>query len=473
MSALPRISVLIALAAALVACGGQQKRPPNVLVVVIDTLRADRLGAYGNGQGLTPFLDSVAARGTVFEHAYAASCWTVPSVAGLFTSRFPSQNRMVTFGSRLADDEVTVAERLRDAGWVAGGFVTNHNLQRRFGWDQGFAEWQAPPEHKDDAAMEGDTVRAQTLAWLDRTWQRDSRTPILLYVHYMEPHEPYEPREPFRSRFAANVPDLQKRAEELVAVFDATPSATESEKAAALARFEEDRLRTLPRLYDAEVAAVDEQMRLLFAELERRGFLDDAVIVVTSDHGEEFWEHGNLGHGHALYEESVRVPLILAGPGVPAGRRVTANVSTVDVAPTLLALLRLPSEPRFEGRSLPSLADGAAASARARPGPDATTDPLLQFEPMFPGYARVHVRGIVRERRKLLVGEDGRTTIFDLEADPGERHGAPVDGDHPSPMVDVLGTVDADLATRAAPAAQVDAISDGLKERLRALGYAR
>src|SRR5262245_47784655 len=160
--------ILAALACALtcLGCARVEDRVPNVLVIVIDTLRADRLGVYGSTRGLTPLLDALATRGTLFENAYAVSSWTIPSAASLFTSRYPTQRRLVTFTSKIADPEITLAERLRDGGWVGGCFSANANLREDWGYGQGFDQlWS---DQTPDVDVRGDTIRAQGLAWLDR-----------------------------------------------------------------------------------------------------------------------------------------------------------------------------------------------------------------------------------------------------------------------------------------------------------------
>jgi arylsulfatase A-like enzyme len=476
--------IILALAVLLAACGDDSPRPPNVLLVVIDTLRADKLGAYGNQRGLTPFLDSLVARGTVFEHAYAASSWTVPSMASLFTSRYPTQHRVVTFAQRIAADEVTVGERLQQGGWVGGGFAANPNLQSRFGYAQGFAEWHA--DAPENGEVDGDTLRAQSIAWLDRVWRRTDPMPTLLYVHYMEPHAPYASREPFRSRFAVN--DAGRALDQLEAISEVVDRATGGtahvepdkpfELAATLARLLEQGIRlthehVLPieRLYDAEVATADDQVRQLFDELAHRGFLDHAMVIVTADHGEEFNEHGHGSHGIALYEESVRVPLIMMGPGVPTDRRVTENVSLVDVAPTLLDLLGLPPEPRFEGRSLVSVLSMPATSERGRgSGPDV----ILQLEQIgsVETDQRKHVRGLVRSGHKLLVGPDERTELYNLDVDPDETHD---DASELAADRDILtGALTSEgqrLGKRAVSEVATEPIDERLKGQLRALGY--
>jgi arylsulfatase A-like enzyme len=473
--------LVCALVALLAACGGSPPHPPNVVLVVIDTLRADKLGTYGNERGLTPFLDALAARGTVFEHAYAASSWTVPSMASLFTSRYPTQHRVVTFAQRIGDDEVTIGERLHQAGWLAGGYAANPNLQGRFGYAQGFADWHA--DAPQDGEVDGDTLRAQALAWLDRAAPWRQGTPVLLYVHYMEPHAPYEPREPFRSRFAVDdaghVLDPAAAVSQMIA--RATGGATQIDPdrrvdlgaAAAnllLAGTPLTRAHALPleRLYDAEVASADDQVRQLFDELDRRGVLDGALVVVTADHGEEFFEHGRGSHGITLYEESVRVPLIVVGPGVPAGRRVSQNVSLVDVAPTLLALLGLEAEPRFEGRSLvPTLAG-------AIPGRGAGPDIVLQLERSVPENLdhRAHVRGLVRAGEKLLVDRHDAGELYDLDADPGEtRRDPPALSAEGAPLAAALARHEESLATRAVASAAIEPLDERLKQQLHALGY--
>lgn len=484
---LPGFLVLVILST---ACRHEAPRPPNVLIVVIDTLRADRLGAYGHQGGLTPFLDLLARRGTLFEHAYAASSWTVPSVASVLTSRHLTQHQVSTFFSRLAEEEVTFPERLRDAGWITAGFSANPNVRVESGFGQGLDElWNEPTPHVD---VRGDALRAQALARLDRTWNRHAGSPAVLYLQYMEPHEPYDPPEPFRSRFVVDDDgkpfDMEAAIRASVASVlpgagrDATgkpPDAADAvrailargrpvtdEELAPIKLLSERRTR---RLYEGDVASADDQMRRLFDELERRGFLDNAVVVLTSDHGEEFGEHGGTSHGRTLYEESVRVPLILMGAGVPAGRRVAENVSLLDLGPTLLDLLGLPAEVRFEGRSLVPLMRAGAGSERA-----AAPDVLLQLEPMLPVTAdgRVHARALVRRDRKLLVRPDDAFEVYDLGADPGETRSTPAAlGVHGPTMRESLSLAEAELGERAGSAAPPVPLDAAHERRLRALGY--
>jgi arylsulfatase A-like enzyme len=445
------------LALALLALLGSactRQSPPNVVVIVVDTLRADRLGSYGNPRGLTPFLDGLAARGAVFLNAYATTSWTCPSVASLLTSRYPSQHRVVSFDSRLSDEEVTFAERLAPLHYVAGGFSANFRLLQSLGYAQGFTRWFAQVTSGED--MRGPELRAHALEWLDGAWHPGSGQPGLLYMQYMEPHAPYEPVEPYRSRF--------ERRED-----GAGDAAALNAKLVGLRWYDltSADVHLLESLYDGEVAAVDAELRQLFAELERRGFLDRSIVIVTGDHGEEFWEHGGLMHGTNLYNETVRVPLIVVAPGIEAGQRVEENVSLVDVAPTLLELLGLAAEPRFEGRSLVPLLRGRSGTGHATEPP---RDIILQLESTGYGLdAREHVDGIARGPITVLVRPTGSTETYDLAVDPAEKNDNP--SGHTAALAEAIAQKSADLRTRAGAPVKGPALDDATREKLRALGY--
>jgi arylsulfatase A-like enzyme len=450
-------AALAVLGLSLAGCRGAAEWPQHVVMIVVDTLRADRLGAYGNARGLTPFLDQLAQRGVVFTNASAASSWTVPSVASLLTSRYPSQHHVVAFSSRLADEEVTFAERLRDAHYLSAGFSANFRLLERLGYAQGFDYWRS--DAQKSGGLTGAQLREQGLAWLDGAWHRGSPRPLLLYFQFMEPHSPYAPPEPFRSRFAAN------------------DDGSASDPAASLRHLVEQRvhgqrwapedLHVIERLYDAEVATVDEEIRLLFSELERRGVLEHALTIVTADHGEEFGEHDGLEHGRTLYDESVRVPLIILAPGLPAGHRVAENVSLIDVAPTLLDLLGVSAEPRFEGRSLlPLMQPGSGTDS-------APVDVLFELSPTgWGGEPQVHDRGIRRGKLKLLLRRDGGRESYDLASDPSEQHPNPPQiAQQVNALASDVEHASSTLGRRAAAPVQGEALDEATKEKLRALGY--
>jgi len=284
----------------------------------------------------------------------------------------------------------------------------------------------------------------------------------------MEPHAPYEPLEPFRSRFM--------RRPEGAADADTDNQRLVSGRWHELTRADVDLLASL---YDAEVANVDSELQQLFAELERRAFFDNAIIILAADHGEEFWEQGTLTHGTNLYNVTVHVPLILIAPGFAGGLRVEEPVSLVDVAPTLLDLLDLPREPRFEGRSLVPLLQPQSLSARLRAawrGRNASPpsgEALLQLESTGYGFdAREHTEGLVRGSLKLLVRPGGIAELYDLAHDPEEKVENPPElQTQLSTMTEALASLRSDLSARASAQAQTAPLDDATREKLRALGY--
>jgi arylsulfatase A-like enzyme len=446
-----------------------QPSPPNILLILVDTLRADRLGTYGNTRGLTPFLDQLASQGTLFEHAYSTTSWTSPAVASLFTSRYPSQHRIVNYDSKLADDEITLATRLRQAGYTTAAFVANSQISRPRGFAVGFTYWwenQTAHEHAAD-------VRRAVAAWLDdSTGSRHG--PIFLYVHLLDPHRPYLPPEPYLSRFE-----------------DAATGAKASRADAKMTRKQWDKLtggevRLLESRYDGEVASVDAEIQQLVADLQRRGLLEHAVVILTADHGEEFMEHGGMNHGRTLNNEVINVPLIVVAAG-RAGHAVRENVSLVDIAPTLLDLAGLSAEPRFEGQSFVPLLTGPSAARRAASGiapagaaasagaDEAPRQRAIVVELLPNGSAfdlRRHARAIIRGSAKLLVSRSGETEFYDLELDPRETRptGADPDPQQRQLMVE-LDDAERRLSSRISIGTAVAPLDEAAKEKLRALGY--
>jgi len=442
-------------------------RPPNIILVVIDTLRADRLGGhYGRLRGLTPFLNELADRGTMFSNAYAPSSWTCPSIASLFTSRFPSQHRVASFDSVLQPAELSLAESLNPLGYRGAGVLANFRLTADLGYGQGFAFWDPifPPQPEVDAKVRGGRVREHAKAWLGANPAVGTRTPLFLYLHYLEPHAPYDPPEPFRSRLGpADLSRDQAKALNIkVMGFGPGNKGLVSRELAALGR-----------LYDGEVASVDDEIRQTFDVLEQAGVLDHAVIIVTADHGEEFGDHGEVMHGHTLYNDAIRIPLIIVAPGYPARQVVGDPVSLLDVAPTILALAGGAPEPRHEGRSLvPLLGNGDETPAPVGE-PTALLAELLPFRagPEAPGN-RLHYSAIIQGDRKGLLGTTGAVEVYDLASDPAERYPLPpltaVDW---SDLLVTLDTMQSALADRAAATGLAHPLDDATKEKLRALGY--
>jgi len=467
-------SVLHRVGATLLICStllfGCSRPPPNVIFILVDTLRADRLGAYANPHGLTPFLDSLAARSFVFRNAYTQAPWTNPSIATLFTSRFPLQHGIDSFASVLQDQEVTLAETLRAHGYDTTAFLAN-NLMGDRGFGQGFDVFETLFTEGDFTRGARPKVRAgalndRTLQWLDARPAGAGR-PLLLYLHYMEPHSPYAPPQALRDQVADGRQPPDIKIVNSLAIL------------AGGWRLEEYKLREIMEVYDAEVLSLDGELRRLFAELERRGVLRNAIVVFTADHGEAFQEHGFGGHGKVLYDEVLRVPLIVSVPGLSTRVDVDRPVSLIDVAPTLLDWLGIERPPSFEGPSLKPLMletwPGWLQPLRARWYSSAAEPlPILSeragLPPRVDGPHIEHQRSLVLGTQKFIAGANGAAEFYDLAADPGEGNSSALAEADRARLRRALGELVAHTAMSAA-ARHVQPIDEETRERMRALGY--
>jgi arylsulfatase A-like enzyme len=437
-----------------------------VVLIVVDTLRADRLGAYGNKRGLTPFLDSLAGRGTVFRRVVAPSSWTNPSVASLLTSRYQSQHGIVSFASKLAESEVTLPEVLHDRGYVTGAFTANALLRPTLGFRQGFDEYQLHWRYDAPATQKyhADQLNRDVLAWLDARPAEQRRQPAFLYIQYVEPHTPYDPPESALAKVCGNyLPNVDIINAELT-VFGMVP---------------ETQLGELADVYDAEVRSLDEGVRGLFAGLESRRFLDHALVIITADHGDQMMEHGGLGHGRSLYEEEVRIPLIVFASGQRTNAESEELVSLLDVAPTVLAAAGVSAPRSFEGRSLgwalPDTGGGWTASARVDGAGRRAATPvftqLLVADDVVTQYPDSHRAAVLLDHRKLVVRNNGREEFYDLAADPAERDPNALDEGARGTLRSVLQSSRAEAtAVRSSSAPPVDPETAA---RMRALGYLR
>ena len=461
---------LLALSLVIAAC--TRADPPDVLLIVVDTLRVDRLGAYGNERGLTPFLDSLAERSYVFQNAFAQSSWTSPSVASLLTSRFQSQHGVLHFRSVLADAEVTLPELLKQRGYATAGFCANWLIANNRGFGQGYDEYEVPGDPPQP--VRAAELNRRALAWLE-SLPRDPRPPAFLYLHYMEPHGPYTPDE-----FA------------LDQVFEARrrPSTAATKRILFLNRLKtrmdrnEDEaidgkraLRRIQDLYDAEILSVDRGLGALLSELGERGLLQNTLVVFTSDHGEEFLDHGWFGHSQSLYDELIHVPLFIHVPGQSERIDVEQVVSLIDVAPTILEWLRGEPAASFEGHSLGPLMQSAGGGMpgvprHERPGHDAG-EPFAISELVHGLGKRVtpHQVAIVMDSGKLIAGLHGEREFYDRAADPGEREPTSLADRERQQLEAALHSFASDVNRSTGPrrTRPLDKIT---RQQLRALGYA-
>jgi arylsulfatase A-like enzyme len=284
-------------------------RARNLLLVTIDTLRADRLGVYGSKDVATPRLDRIAAEGALAEQAMAHVPLTRPSHVTIFTGRLPAETGIRdNISPAVVPDVPLLAETLQRAGFVTGAFVSTVVLDPTSGLDRGFSTYVASfPGGTGEAQFlstvqkKGDVTTAEAIAWLEGLRKADAPTPrVFLWLHLYDPHDPYEPPEPYATRYAG-------------------------------------------RLYDGEVAWSDELVGRLDDALRRLGLRDDTMLLVTSDHGEGLGEHGETLHGFFTYQTTLRIPFLARGPGIRAGTRIGSTVRLVDVFPTALEMLGVPA----------------------------------------------------------------------------------------------------------------------------------
>jgi len=299
---------------------------PNLLVLCVDTLAAGRLSAYGYGRETSPRLAALAAGGTLFEAAQAPSSWTLPSTASLLTGLSPNTHGVLgDTRSYLMDSLVTWPEQLRALGLEGAAFVSNALVAKANNFHQGFSDWVQDNGPAGDADTDADALNRHLFQWLDG---QPKGARWFVYMHYMDPHAPYGAPGPERERFTGGYDEQRDFGGHL-------PRRIQLGSEPALSAAERDHVVDL---YDGEVAYFDRQLGLLLDELAARGLADETIIVVTADHGEELFEQDRLGHGYALNEPMLNVPLVLAGPGIPKGERVTVPVSTSSLFNTLMFL---------------------------------------------------------------------------------------------------------------------------------------
>ena len=314
---------------------------PNVVIYIIDTLRADHLGCYGYSRPTSPHIDGFARHATLFEEGRAQASWTRPAVATILTGLYPITHQAERTIDRLPERIETLAERLSAAGYETAMLTANGNVAGRFGFRQGFDQFVYLPERRSAryTHVRSWEMNRQVFDWLDH---RRRGRPFFLVVHTVDPHEPYTPREKYRKVLAADVEDLSIGVHAQV-------------RRLPLLSPDEARARAplLEELYDAEIADNDASFGELVARFEHMGLGKDTAIFLLADHGEEFYDHGGWTHGSTLYEEQLRIPYVVRLPeGVGAGLVVHTPAEQVDVAPTVLELAGVALPPELPGRSL-------------------------------------------------------------------------------------------------------------------------
>lgn len=422
--------------------GGPPSGAPSVLLLVLDTVRALELSAYGYFRPTSPAVAALGAEGVKFERAVATAPWTLPTHASIFTGRY-QRDLSVGWLTPLDAGPPTIAEHLAALGYATGGFVANHRYTtREYGLDRGFQAY-------GDYAVVGNLAIGSTMLGrlaitafnaltgrdvipgrkdaariIDEflAWQRQvGGRPYFAFLNFFDAHDPYAPESPYDLMFAGVEPPARR-------IETGRPHSAEE-------------IQGLQDAYDGAITYLDVQLGRLFDSLRVAGTLDETLIIVTADHGEEFAEHGHLGHGSGLHFPALHVPLIVRWPGggVPGGVEVDDPVSLVDLPATIIDLVGSGDSAAFPGTSLAPLWRG---------GPNRGTSPVLSElywvanQPESYPVAGGDMRSLVRGRYHLIAGPGAREELYDIQADPFERQdlaGQPE-------LADTLRSLRADLA---------------------------
>ena len=394
---------------------------PNIVWIVVDTLRADHTGFLGYPTPTTPHLDALSEESLVFTQAISQAPWTKPSVATMFTSTYPHQHAALKGGKRgdvLRDELLTIAEVLRERGYATVGFQLNPQVNSKMSFNQGL------DVYKDDMryGSRAEVVNSEITRWL-RLLERNK---YFLYIQYMDVHLPYLRHEQYADLYGPHETELSKMSTETIRKMNLS---------------EIDR-RYLENLYDGEIRYVDEQIGKLLQEFD-----DNTMIIITSDHGEEFWDHGGFEHGHSVYDELIRVPLIIKIPGYPH-QQVNSQVRLMDIAPTILDVLGMSIPGEFRGQTL-------LDTLRNHQDRESFT------EATYRGQERKAYR---TSKEKIIFNVGDKTyEVYDIETDPFEREN--IEGR------EELKRRIQEFVAKKAQASEKKEIDEDMAKQLKSLGY--
>ncbi len=370
-------------------CKSEEEQEMNVLLILIDTMSADHLGCYGYDRNTSPTIDSLAASGMLFANCQAQAPWTLPSMVTICTGLSERSHRCSHydgFSHGLDPEMPTLASILQERGYHTAAFVNNGYLGEIFGLERGYHDfWISEVDGGADAGVTVDTL----LSYLSGTSVSE---PFLVTVHFFDPHLPYAPPSPYDTLFTSAGTDGMT---EWPVLEQCTDSSV---------------IQHMAALYDSEIRWTDSQLSRLLAGMREMDMTDNTLLVLVSDHGEEFMEHGDWGHAHNLYQQALHVPLILSGPGIEPGSVVPQNVGQFDVMPTILGLLHLPVPDHVDGIDL----FGGIPEDRMIPSSGVLAE-------------TTSVSCLQESRKVIWFIEPDSSETYDLSADPGELSILPFD----------------------------------------------
>ena len=452
------IALVLAGATALLwlAAGGSESRasggrPPDVILIVVDALRPDHLGTYGYSRPTSPNIDELAEQGLQFETAISQSTLTKTSIASLFTGLNPHRHGVYSghrltdgrlYSDTLADSLPTLASELRANGYITAAWLQQSQLKAASGYGRGFLFYN---ENSRDIA----TINRRFLSWMRRIGRS---APVFAYLHYIDLHDPYRPAPPYETLYGetANV-----RAKLDESRWKKTLESIQT----GLVELTPTDVDELVNLYDGQLTFIDEHLGRLFASLRDMGDFDDTLIILTSDHGDGFMEHGFISHSVKPYDELIKVPLIVRLPGAElAGKRIARQVRLIDVMPSILD---------WTDSALPDGLDGQSLGGSIEAG---QVEPLAISEVEMRGDGGYEYFASIRSRDFKVIGNsEGPLELYDLDSDPGEKLNLlPETTSAPSGLIQALRAV-----SKARQQLKVDQVplDERTEDELRALGY--
>lgn len=442
--------------------GDQPARDPNIILILIDSLRADHLGIYGYGRETSPTIDRLGREGVVFENAISASSWTRPALGSLFTSLHPHVHGATETGKTLPSEAITLAEKMRERQYVTVGIQTNPLVSGNQNFAQGF------DSYREAFATDGRRVLKDFRAWLDKNKPRK----FFAYIHFMDVHLPYNAPRENRSKFVRPYTGRldPRRIKSQTQIYDLLPTLTDADRSHII------------DLYDAGINQVDDYMDILINALRSRRLLDDTMLIITSDHGEELFDHGAFEHGHSMHREVLQIPLIIRNPRLSTrGVRVRQIVRMIDIFPTVLGFLGMTPPPGVMGRDLgPSIADpnldwdldAFSDGVLYGPGQSAIQKGPFKMVKIEPIKSRLQGRFFERlPARPGWTPEGGVVEFFDLKRDPAEEH--PVAGHALEPTWSRMLATSRSAGNDVRLTPVIEAMDKERLEQLRSLGYLR
>ncbi len=404
---------------------------PSLLILTLDTTRASNLGCYGYNKNTSPFLDSLAEKGILFQNAYTSATWTLPAHTSLFTGQMPSVHGVTFQNFFLSKKLITLAEILAARGYETGGFIGGPFLSSVFHINKGFEYYdqKLDPHRKlrryllfriagrilgrnlwpPDGNRRADEINESLFPYLE--WLQ-KRKPFFLFVNYFDPHDPYEP--PDYCLKLLNTPKISMKGDLNLYPLNKKTGIACHPNGVPLSPGEFQQLRDL---YDGEIRFMDDQIARLWKQLETFGLLNNTIVIIAADHGESIGEHQFLDHGHTLYQEQVHIPMIVLGPGeLSGGKAIDSPTEIVDIFPTILELLKIQLPENIQGMSFLSLLDRKNVQRSDRP---VWAELNEDSRPYFAAFRR-RLRMVLLKERKYVEASNGESQLFDLSTDQKE-----------------------------------------------------